>query len=322
LRTCLDDLFETIPSTSSSFVVQHEPLSILNLPRSTAPPDLYALIRYVLTLPFPPIPPSPHTDSNTGHISLTDSSATIVPPAALPLSPEPVSGANGAPPLSAPHPGPVSHLGSTMTAPFTHAGSYFKPTLDVVNPKKWWPEYLTIQNPTSRPDLKDLLPEAEPKPSATRPNGLEYPDSEVKPANGEDTQQLKPVPSNNIPKDNPDPSEMKQDGSASSSSPLPPSIEPSAKNHHLDIDQEALEDAMIDTTPPRSDMDSDMEAYPPLPPSPPPPPPFMQLPVHMVHASNPHCTEQRTLLHVSACSIITFSRLCIVLIDVVFSTMA
>lgn len=196
-----------------------------------------------------------------------------------------------------------------MAAPFTHAGSYLKPTLDVVNPKKWWPGYLTIQKSTSRPDLKDFSPETEPKPGVTPPNDPEYSDREVKPAN--DSQQSKP--SDNISKGNSDPSEMKQDGSTSR---LPPPIEPSAKNHHLDIDQEALEDAMIDTTPPQSDMDSDMETYPPLPPSPPLPPPFTSLPVRMIRASNPPCTEQRTLLHIPACSIIALLKSCNVLISV------
>lgn len=258
-------------------------------------------MRYVLTSSHLAIPSLAHVhvESNTGHTSLTDSSATIIPPA-LPSSSDPISKPNGKPPSS---PKPVSHIGSTVAAPFTHAGAYLKPTLHVVNPKRWWPGYLTVQRSSSRSDLKDSSPEAEPKPAT---NGSEYLVSEAKPPNEE---HLESVSSNNIPRDDPHTPEAKHDAGASSSLCSPSPTESFAKNGHLDIDQAALEDAMIDATPPRCDVDSELEAYPPLPPSPPPLPPFMQLPVRILHALDPLRTEQRTLLHVWACSIIVLLEL-------------
>lgn len=306
LRACLDDLLGSVPSTSTIFILQHEPLSVLNLPRSTDPPDLHALIRYILTLSHASIPPSTHAESNTGHTSLTESSATIIP-SALPLSFDPMSRPNGEPQPSSLSPGPVSQLGSTMAAPFTHAGSYLKPTLDVVNPKKWWPGYLTIQKSASQPDLKYLSSKAESKFGAASSNDPEYPVSDVTSANVEDTRHSESASSNNIPKDNRDSAKEKPDAA--------PDLPPLVENGHLDIDREALEDAMIDTTPPRSDVDSDVEVYPPLPLSPPPPPPFTQLPVRMIHALDPLCTETRILLHVSACTVIALLVVCDVLID-------
>jgi len=57
---------------------------------------------------------------------------------------------------------------------------------------------------------------------------------------------------------------------------------------------------MIDTASFRSDTDSDMDSYPPLPPSPMPSPLCRRHPVRMLRTLNPLCTEERTLLNVSS----------------------
>lgn len=79
-------------------------------------------------------------------------------------------------------------------------------------------------------------------------------------------------------------------------------------NEGTSIDQDALEDAMLDTTPPQSEADWDR--YPPLPPSPPPPAPFVKLRVRISLPDDSSITEERTVLHVhvsSSVQILTFA---------------
>lgn len=302
----MDDLLDGLPSKSTAFILQHNPPSLLTSLPSPMTADLRALIRYILITTQPSaIPASTQSEGTIKIASLSDSSATIIPPAASTPSSTPIPRNNDAlsPSPLASSARPMSQLGTTMAAPFTQAGSYLKPTLDVVNPKKWWPGYLTLPKSSPRLDVKDVS-FVEPKLGSDLGHDPLPPPEEAASSN-----EHIPKPSDDIASgDGPhDTSHANEEAAISSpSSPSHPPIDASLSDvseyEQQVVDHDALEDAMQDTTPAYSDYDGDIVAYPPLPLSPPPPPPLSQLTVRMTRNDDETRTEDRTVVHVHVSS--------------------
>lgn len=306
----MNDLNEGWPDASASFVVQHNPPTLLTNPIDSVKSDLRALIRHILLVSPPPAPtPSQSIEAEleTRSLSLSDSTATIIAPAPAPapstLQSIPIPRPNGTHVPSILAPRPISQFGTTMAAPFTHAGTYLKPTLDVVNPKKWWPDYLMISRSPSRQEMSVPSPTEPKAPGEDSSESASLP-TQSDPAEDKPPTPTEHVPSNELPEQNDDDDVTSANEDVARSSPpsihLPtaPPSEISDDASDADVDQEALEDAMLESEHPHSDMGSEAGLYPSLPPSPPPPPPFSYLTVRMSSKANPSVTEERTVLHV------------------------
>lgn len=237
----------------------------------------------------------------------------------------------------------MSQLGSSMVAPFTQAGTYLKPTLDVVDPRKWnWPGYLSIKQSSSSSSLsKESVSESDVSNGDGDKSGNEDKTDEddaggiegefkahvaaMKRAREEGGEELDAIVPSAAPEQTELPPQANPEGDDSKSEASPRQLSSSDDDlgDHLPlsppqpsnslsppqspepaesiIDQDALEDAMLDTTPPHSiagGFENDQFQYPPLPPSPPPAPPFQGNQVRIRRIEESGETEERSLQYV------------------------
>ncbi|KAF8318780.1 hypothetical protein DL93DRAFT_345955 [Clavulina sp. PMI_390] len=138
----IDALSNTQPAGNGSL---HSRIASLSDSTSTIIPPAPSTLSSATIRPHPPSQQAssstaasivngllPTSISGTPTPSPSPSSTSISP--SLPANPLSTA-------LAIPGARPLSQLGSTMAAPFTHAGSYI---VHNANPRKWWPDYLTI----------------------------------------------------------------------------------------------------------------------------------------------------------------------------------